>query len=74
MAVKIISRTYTGLPCGEAVEILADTEADIQALGDEINDGYQTVKAAAGSTAYTADLAVIYQKAPSAGWVKCLEG
>lgn len=71
MAIKIINRTHTGLPCGEAVEILVDTEADIQALGDEICDGYCTVKAAAGSTAYTADLSAIYQKSPGGEWVKC---
>lgn len=70
MAIRIINRTHTALPCGEVVEILADTEEEITALGDEVTDAYQTVKAAAASLAYTADLAAIYQKSPSGEWMK----
>lgn len=71
MAIRIIDRTHTGLPCGEVLEILVDSEEDIKTFGDTISDNYASAKAAPGSLAYTADMSVIYQKAPSGKWVKC---
>lgn len=68
--IRIIKRTYTALACGEALEILADTEADILALGDEVCDGYEDVKAGPGSIAYTADMSAVYQLSPSRVWTK----
>lgn len=70
MAIRIINRTHTALPCGEVVEILADTESEITALGDEVSDAYQTVKTAAGSLAYTADMSAIYRLSPGMVWTK----
>ena len=70
MAIRIINRTHTALPCGEAVEIITDTEDEITALGNEVADAYQTVKAAAGSLAYVADMSAVYRMSPAGVWIK----
>lgn len=68
--IRIVNRTYTGLACGETLEILADTEEDILALGRDVNDGYDSVKAGPGSTAHTAGFGEIYELSPAGIWVK----
>ena len=68
--IRIVKRTHTGLPCGEVLDILADTEEDITALGDVVADGFDNVKAGPGSFAYTADMGVVYQLSPSREWKK----
>lgn len=70
MAVRIVKRTYTSFACGEIVDIIADTEADISALGKIVKDGYDEVDVGPGSVAYTADMSVIYQMSPSGTWAK----
>ena len=52
------------------LEILADAEADITALGETVTDGSLTLTALPGSGAYTADLSVAYQLSPSGVWTK----
>lgn len=68
--IRIVKRTHTGLPCGEILDILADTEEDITALGDVVNDGFDSVKAGPGSAAYTANMSAVYQMSPSRVWTK----
>lgn len=68
--IRIVKRTHTGLPCGEVLDILADTEEDITALGDVVADGFDNVKAGPGSFAYTADMGIVYQLSPSREWKK----
>ncbi len=70
MAVKILSRTYTAYECGDICEILADTEAEIQAMGREVSDGYTSVKVAPGSIARVAGFGAMYELSPSGAWVK----
>lgn len=77
MAIKIKSATGIGLvgsmggrPWEQEVEIIADTEAEITALGDVIEQGDLKVKASAGSLAYTADLSAGYMLSPSGVWTK----
>lgn len=58
-------------PTIQTVEILADAEADIKALGSTIEDKYGvTVVPFPGSMAYTADMSVVYQLSPSGVWTK----
>lgn len=71
--IRILNRTHTGLPCGETLEILADTEADILALGDVVSDGYDTVKAGPGSIARVAGFGAMYELSPSRKWTKGAE-
>lgn len=78
MAIKIKSANGLGLtggrfgfsPSAQEVEILCDTEAEILALGEIVDDGTVEVKPTPGSTAYTADMSAIYQLSPSGTWVK----
>ena len=52
------------------LDILADIEAEITALGTEICAGTCKVKAKPGSMAYTADMSAVYQMSPSGKWTK----
>lgn len=77
MAIKIKSAGVAGIipPSGNSVyrqevEILADTEDEIKALDDVVDDGDNTVIATPGSMAYTADFGVVYQLSPSNKWTK----
>lgn len=54
----------------QEVEIIADTEAEITALGETVTAGDLSVIPTAGSVAYTADLAVGYMMSPSGVWTK----
>ena len=65
-----ISPVMGNRPWAQKVEIIADTEADINNLGSTVTDGQNTVRPTAGSVAYTADMSAIYQYAPSGTWVK----
>jgi len=68
--IRIVNRTYTGLACGETLEILADTEEDILALGRDVSDGYDSVKAGPGSIARVVGFGATYELSPSGAWVK----
>lgn len=57
-------------PHFELVNILADTEGDITALGAEVCNGKTTVIPLPGSLAYTTDLKVAYMLSPSGVWTK----
>lgn len=77
MAIKImgtngmpISPVMGNRPWAQKVEIIADTEADINNLGSTVTDGQNTVRPTAGSVAYTADLSVGYLLSPSGVWTK----
>lgn len=78
MALKISSMTGAGVigavggrPFIQKVEILADTAAEISALGKTVTDKYgNTVIPSEGSIAYTADMSVGYQLSPSGVWTK----
>ena len=60
-----------GEPDMEELDILADTEAEITALGTEIViGGCCSVKAKPGSMAHTAGYGVIYELSPSGVWTK----
>ena len=53
--IRITKRTFDALPCGETLEIIADAEADVTALGtDVIDDGFMQIKPAPGSIAIVA--------------------
>lgn len=53
------------------LDILADTEEEITALGTEISiGGCCNVKAKPGSMAHTAGYGVIYELSPSGMWTK----
>lgn len=54
----------------QEVEIIADTEAEITALGETVTVGKLSVIPMAGSVAYTADLSVGYMLSPSGVWTK----
>ncbi len=55
----------------EELDILADTEEEITALGAEIIiGGCCTVRAKPGSMAHTAGYGAIYELSPSGAWVK----
>lgn len=54
----------------QEVEIIADTEAEITALGETVTAGDLSVIPTAGSVAYTADLSVGYMLSPSGVWTK----
>ena len=49
----------------QEVEIVADTEAEITALGETVTAGDLSVIPTAGSVAYTADMSAIYMLSPS---------
>ena len=78
MAIKIKSASGKGItggmgplpPARQEVEIIADTEAEITALGNVVDDGSVKVIPTAGSVAYTADLSVSYMLSPSGVWTK----
>lgn len=85
MAIKIYSANGKGVsyPAGgkaffQQVDVLCDSEADIAAFGSgkghEIAEGSGKndlrVKPTPGSTAYTADMSVMYQLSPSYVWTK----
>lgn len=77
MAIKIKSTGVAGIipPSGNSVyrqevEILADTEDEIKALDDVVDDGDNAVIATPGSMAYTADFGAVYQLSPSNKWTK----
>lgn len=78
MAIKIKSANGLGLtggrfglsPSAQEVEILCDTEAEITALGETVDDGTVQVKPTPGSVAYTPDLTVMYTLSPSGVWTK----
>ena len=74
MAIKIFAQegvlSNSPDPHYELVNILADAEADITALGAEVCNGKTTVKPLPGSVAYTADMSAIYQLSPSGVWTK----
>ena len=58
-------------PDEEELDILADTEDEIAALGTEITiGGCCTVIAKPGSMAHTAGYGVIYELSPSGVWTK----
>ena len=69
MAIKIIAPTNAYFGKG-VMEVLADAESDITALGATVSDGTMTLTALPGSIAYTADLSVAYQLSPSGVWTK----
>ena len=54
----------------QEVEIIADTEAEITALGETVTAGDLSVIPTAGSVAYTADMSAIYMLSPSGVWTK----
>ena len=76
MAIKITSdkgiiSAIGGTAFRQTVEIIADTEAEITALGETVTDMYQyEVIPAVGSVAYTADLSAGYMLSPSGVWKK----
>lgn len=85
MAIKIYGQGGTGasyqvggVPFFQQVDILCDSEADITAFGSGkghvIAEGDDAralrVKPTPGSTAYTADMSVLYQLSPSYVWTK----
>lgn len=77
MAIKIKSAGVAGIipPSGNSVfrqevEILADTENEIKALDDVVDDGDTSVIPTPGSLAYTADFGAVYQLSPSGVWTK----
>lgn len=79
MAIKIKSASGKGItggvgnlsPVAQEVIIIADTEAEITALGNVVDDGGVKVIPTAGSTAVTAvdGTAVVYVLLPG-GWQK----
>lgn len=55
----------------QEVEIIADAEAEITALGETVEDMHgQKVIPTPGSVAYTADMTVAYMLSPSGVWTK----
>lgn len=73
MAIKIVKADYKHgtTPNGwYDCEILADTEAEITALTNVVDDGTRLVGALPGSWAYTADMNALYQMSPSGVWMK----
>lgn len=54
----------------QEVEIIADTEAEITALGNVVDDGSVKVIPTAGSMAYTPDMTVMYMLSASGVWTK----
>jgi hypothetical protein len=74
MAIKIFAQEgvldNSPQPHFALVNILADSEGDITALGAEVCNGTTTVKPLPGSLAYTADLSVGYMLSPSGVWTK----
>lgn len=73
MAIKIMNpgkSIFDASCCAKVYEILADTESDITALGETVEQDGCTYCFAVGSIAYTADLSVSYQLSPSGVWTK----
>lgn len=85
MAIKIfgkngagVSYQVGGVPFFQQVDILCDSEADITAFGggkghviaEGDDERFLRVKPTPGSTAYTADISVLYQLSPSYVWTK----
>ena len=77
MAIKImgtngmpISPVMGNRPWAQKVEIIADTEADINNLGSTVTDGQNTVRPTAGSVAHVAGHKAIYELSPSGVWTK----
>jgi hypothetical protein len=77
MAIKIKSASGVGLigsmggrPWEQEVEIIADTEAEITALGETVTVGDLSVIPTAGSIAHTAGYKAIYELSPAGLWVK----
>lgn len=60
----------TDPPTEQAVNILADTEAEILALGETVTDGNVTVIPKSDSIAYTAGYGVLYHLSNSGVWTK----
>ena len=54
----------------QEVEIIADTEAEITALGETVTAGDLSVIPTPGSMAHTAGYSAIYELSPSGVWVK----
>lgn len=66
-----LSYVSGGEPEAEELDILADTEDEILALGTEITvGGCCTVRAKPGSMAHTAGYGAIYELSPSGVWTK----
>ncbi len=72
MALNILTpvNAYKNHVCYLRVEILADTEDEIKAIGETITEGDALVSPAPGSIAYTADMSAVYQLSPSKVWTK----
>ncbi len=78
MAIKIRGINGQGIvsmagnpPIAQEVDILADAEAEILALGEIVTDMFNvTVKVAKGSQAHTAGYKEVYEYSPSGVWVK----
>lgn len=72
----IVIKAHGGLvntnpPVVQTVDIIADSEGDITALGNVVVDKYgASVVPFPGSMAYTADMSVVYQLSPSGTWTK----
>lgn len=65
-----ISSSMGGRPWAQKIVVIADTEAEILALGDVVTSGEVSVRPIAGSIAYTADMSAMYQYSPSGVWTK----
>lgn len=65
-----ISASMGGRPWAQEIVVIADTEAEITALGEVVTAGDVSVRPLAGSTAYTADMSAVYQLSPSGVWTK----
>lgn len=56
----------------QEVDILADEETEISALGSVMTQGSQTFKVKPGSIAHTAGFGALYEMSPSGVWTKIL--
>lgn len=65
-----ISASMGGRPWAQEIVVIADTEAEITALGEVVTAGGVSVRPLAGSVAYTPDLTVMYTLSPSGVWTK----
>lgn len=72
MALKIITPylRYGKGTVYERVEIIADTEDEIKAIGPTITEYETAVQPLPGSIAYTADMSAVYLLSPSGAWTK----
>lgn len=62
--------SVAGIPYAQKVDIIADTEAEILALGEVVTAGELSVRPTPGSMAHTAGYKAIYELSPSGMWVK----